>query len=166
MTVVNCRASGAAWAWGHGSRPSLVTPVAVLLAAPPARRIIGLWLPPFPRRSSRFAPSTPQSRPGGPMTDTHGTPSPDLKIIETRVYRGPNMWSYDPAIHLVVDLGSLENFSFITDPGSTEKLLEYLPRLDQHHCSRGRKGGFIERLHEGTWLGHITEHVSLQLQQE
>ena len=99
-------------------------------------------------------------------TATHGTPSPDLKIIETRVYRGPNMWSYDPAIHLVVDLGSLENFPSNTIPGFTEKLLEYLPRLDQHHCSRGRKGGFIERLHEGTWLGHITEHVSLQLQQE
>ena len=76
------------------------------------------------------------------------------------------MWSYDPAIHLVVDLGSLENFPSNTIPGFTERLLEYLPRLDQHHCSRGRRGGFIERLHEGTWLGHIAEHVALQLQQE
>ncbi|MDX6281789.1 MAG: cyanophycin synthetase, partial [Kribbellaceae bacterium] len=105
------------------------------------------------------------------MTDTapdqtHGTPSPDLKIIETRVYRGPNIWSYDPAIHLVVDLGSLEDFPSNTIDGFTERLLEYLPRLDQHHCSRGRRGGFIERLQEGTWLGHIAEHVSLQLQQE
>ena len=98
--------------------------------------------------------------------ETTGTPAPDLKIIETRVYRGPNVWSYDPAIHLVVDLGSLENFPSNTIPGFTEKLLEYLPRLDQHHCSRGRRGGFIERLHEGTWLGHIAEHVALQLQQE
>ncbi|NUR99082.1 MAG: ATP-grasp domain-containing protein, partial [Kribbellaceae bacterium] len=97
---------------------------------------------------------------------TTGTPSPDLKIIETRVYRGPNIWSYDPAIHLVVDLGSLEQFPSNTIPGFTERLLADLPRLDQHHCSRGRKGGFIERLHEGTWLGHIAEHVSLQLQQE
>ncbi|GAB2641590.1 cyanophycin synthetase [Kribbella swartbergensis] len=100
------------------------------------------------------------------INGTHGTPAPDLKIIETRVYRGPNVWSYDQAIHLVVDLGSLENFPSNTIPGFTDKLLEYLPRLDQHHCSRGRKGGFIERLHEGTWLGHITEHVALQLQQE
>ncbi|WP_328521367.1 cyanophycin synthetase [Kribbella sp. NBC_00359] len=98
--------------------------------------------------------------------ETTGTPAPDLKIIETRVYRGPNVWSYDPAIHLVVDLGSLENFPSNTIPGFSEKLLEYLPRLDQHHCSRGRRGGFIERLHEGTWLGHIAEHVALQLQQE
>jgi cyanophycin synthetase len=96
----------------------------------------------------------------------NGTPSPDLKIIETRVYRGPNIWSYDPAIHLVVDLGSLEQFPSNTIPGFTERLLDLLPRLDQHHCSRGRKGGFIERLHEGTWLGHIAEHVALQLQQE
>jgi cyanophycin synthetase len=94
------------------------------------------------------------------------TPSPDLKIIETRVFRGPNIWSYDPAIHLVVDLGCLEHFPSNTIDGFTEKLLNYLPRLDQHHCSRGRRGGFIERLHEGTWLGHIAEHVSLQLQQE
>ncbi|RZT17750.1 cyanophycin synthetase [Kribbella sp. VKM Ac-2569] len=100
------------------------------------------------------------------MTETHGTPAPDLKIIETRVFRGPNIWSYDPAIHLVVDLGSLENFPSNTIPGFTERLLADLPRLDQHHCSRGRKGGFIERLNEGTWLGHIAEHVSLQLQQE
>ncbi|TDD22538.1 cyanophycin synthetase [Kribbella turkmenica] len=103
------------------------------------------------------------------MTDnapTQGIPSPDLKIIETRVYRGPNVWSYEPAIHLVVDLGSLENFPSNAIPGFSEQLLELLPRLDQHHCSRGRRGGFIERLHEGTWLGHIAEHVALQLQQE
>ncbi|MFL6063390.1 MAG: cyanophycin synthetase [Friedmanniella sp.] len=99
-------------------------------------------------------------------TGTTGTPAPDLKIIETRVYRGPNVWSYDPAIHLVVDLGSLENFPSNTIPGFTERLLADLPRLDQHHCSRGRKGGFLERLDEGTWLGHIAEHVALQLQQE
>ena len=92
-------------------------------------------------------------------------PAGELKIIETRVYRGPNIWSYDPAIHLVVDLGSLEDFPSNTIDGFTERLLEHLPRLDQHHCSRGRRGGFIERLQEGTWLGHIAEHVSLQLQQ-
>jgi cyanophycin synthetase len=98
--------------------------------------------------------------------NTASRPSPDLKIIETRVYRGPNVWSYDPAIHLVVDLGSLEDFPSNTIDGFTEQLLAHLPRLDQHHCSRGKRGGFIERLDEGTWLGHIAEHVSLQLQQE
>lgn len=93
-------------------------------------------------------------------------PSPDLKIVQTRVYRGPNVWSYEPAIHLVVDLGTLEDFPSNTIDGFTDKLLELLPRLDQHHCSRGKRGGFVERMREGTWLGHITEHVALQLQQE
>ena len=94
------------------------------------------------------------------------TPSPDLSILETRVYRGANVWSYDKAIHLVVDLGSLEDFP--TNPlcGFTDNLLQMLPGLREHSCSRGRRGGFVERLHEGTWLGHVAEHAALALQQE
>jgi cyanophycin synthetase len=93
------------------------------------------------------------------------TPSPDLAILETRVYRGANVWSYDQAIHLVVELGSLEDFPSNTLPGFTENLLTMLPGLREHSCSRGRRGGFVERLQEGTWLGHVTEHVALALQQ-
>src|SRR4051794_13322676 len=94
-----------------------------------------------------------------------GRPSPDLVIVETRVYRGPNIWSYERAIHLVVDLGSLEDFPTDSLPGFTDHLLEALPGLREHSCSRGRRGGFVERLNEGTWLGHVTEHVALALQQ-
>ncbi len=94
------------------------------------------------------------------------TPEPDLTLVETRVYRGPNTWSYDKAIHLVVDLGSLEDFPTDTLPGFTDTLLSLLPGLREHSCSRGHRGGFVERLTEGTWLGHVTEHVALQLQQE
>jgi cyanophycin synthetase len=93
-------------------------------------------------------------------------PSPDLAIIETRVYRGANIWSYAKAIHLLVDLGDLEDWPSDRIPGFTERLLELLPGLKNHSCSRGRKGGFVERLTEGTWLGHVSEHVALQLQQE
>ncbi len=92
-------------------------------------------------------------------------PTPDLSILETRVYRGANVWSYDRAIHLVVDLGSLEQFPTNTLPDFTEHLLQMLPGLRDHSCSRGRRGGFVERLNEGTWLGHVSEHVSLALQQ-
>jgi cyanophycin synthetase len=92
-------------------------------------------------------------------------PTPDLAIIETRVYRGANVWSYDKAIHLVVDLGSLEKFPTNTIPGFTDSLLEMLPGLRDHSCSRGRRGGFVERLYEGTWLGHVAEHCALALQQ-
>ena len=94
-----------------------------------------------------------------------GRPTPDLDIVETRVYRGPNVWSYEKAIHLVVDLGVLEEFPTNTLPGFTEHLLEALPGLREHSCSRGRRGGFVERLHEGTWLGHVAEHCALALQQ-
>ena len=93
------------------------------------------------------------------------TPSPDLAIIETRVYRGANIWSYEKAIHLVVDLGSLEDFPTNTLPGFTDNLLQMLPGLREHSCSRGRRGGFVERLQEGTWLGHVAEHCALALQQ-
>jgi cyanophycin synthetase len=92
-------------------------------------------------------------------------PTPDLAIVETRVYRGPNIWSYDKAIHLEVDLGGLEQYPTDKLPGFTEHLLQALPGLAQHSCSRGRKGGFVERLQEGTWLGHVTEHCALALQQ-
>jgi cyanophycin synthetase len=95
-----------------------------------------------------------------------GTPKPELAIIETRVYRGPNVWSYNKSVHLVVDLGGLEDFPTNLIPGFTERLLALLPGLREHSCSRGRRGGFAERLDEGTWLGHVTEHVALQLQQE
>ncbi len=94
-----------------------------------------------------------------------GRPTADLAIVETRVYRGANVWSYDMAIHLVVDLGVLEDFPTNTIPGFTDHLVDALPGLREHTCSRGRRGGFLERLHEGTWLGHVAEHVALALQQ-
>jgi cyanophycin synthetase len=95
-----------------------------------------------------------------------GPAAPELSIIESRVYRGGNIWSYNPAIHLVVDLGVLEGYPTDTLDGFTDRLLELLPRLVNHTCSRGVKGGFVERMREGTWLGHVAEHVALQLQQE
>ena len=65
-------------------------------------------------------------------------PSPDLAIIETRVYRGANVWSYDKAIHLVVDLGVLEDWPTDRIPGFTERLLELLRRgLPRRHDRDG-----------------------------
>src|SRR5688572_6001561 len=92
-------------------------------------------------------------------------PKPDLRTIENRVYRGANVWSYEKSIHLVVDLGSLEEFPTNLLPGFTDELVAMLPGLREHSCSRGRRGGFVERLNEGTWLGHVAEHVALALQQ-
>ncbi|HEY6679437.1 MAG TPA: cyanophycin synthetase, partial [Actinomycetota bacterium] len=89
-----------------------------------------------------------------------------MKIVETQVFRGPNYWSYEPCVRLLVDLGSLEEWPSNTLPGFTEGLLEMLPGVGEHSCSLGRRGGFRERLEEGTWLGHIAEHVALELQRE
>ena len=95
-----------------------------------------------------------------------GPAAPELEILESRVYRGGNIWSYDPSVHLVVDLGVLEGYPTDTLPGFTDHLVELLPRLENHTCSTGVKGGFISRMRDGTWLGHVAEHVALQLQQE
>jgi cyanophycin synthetase len=111
-------------------------------------------------------PGSPQPGSPGPGGPGPGGPRPDLRILEARVYRGPNFWSYDKAIHLLVDLGSLEDFPSNTIPGFTDDLLELLPGLVDHTCGVGRRGGFVERLREGTWLGHVAEHVALQLQRE
>ncbi len=95
-----------------------------------------------------------------------GPPAPDLRIVESRVYRGGNIWSYQPSIHLVVDLGVLEGYPTDTLDGFVDALVEALPGLHNHTCSTGVKGGFVQRMRSGTWLGHVAEHVALQLQQE
>jgi cyanophycin synthetase len=93
-------------------------------------------------------------------------PKPDLQIVQTQVFRGPNYYSYDPAIRLVVDLGSLEEWPSNTIPGFNEGLLRLLPGVGEHSCSRGHAGGFRERLEEGTWAGHVAEHIAIELQRE
>src|SRR6266540_1566857 len=90
----------------------------------------------------------------------------ELKILESRVFRGPNFWSYELCIRMLVDLGSLEHWPSNTIKGFNQALLEMLPGLKDHSCSLGRAGGFIERLNEGTWLGHVAEHAALELQRE
>ncbi|MEX2202800.1 MAG: cyanophycin synthetase [Actinomycetota bacterium] len=91
---------------------------------------------------------------------------PDLKIVETQIFRGPNYWSYDPCVRLLVDLGALEDWPSNTIPGFVEGLLSMLPGVGEHSCSLGKRGGFRERLQEGTWVGHVAEHVSIELQRE
>src|SRR5579859_1629358 len=102
----------------------------------------------------------------GRSAQTAPGPRGTMRVVETRVYRGPNYWSYDPAIKLIVDLGPLEAHPSNTIPGFVDGLLEILPAVGQHSCSTGNAGGFERRLRDGTWLGHVAEHVALQLQRE
>jgi cyanophycin synthetase len=89
-----------------------------------------------------------------------------MKILETRVYRGPNLYALGPVIRLRVDLGELEAYPTLRLPGFNERLLELMPTLHEHSCSYGEPGGFVRRLceDEGTWLGHVLEHVAIELQ--
>ena len=87
-----------------------------------------------------------------------------LEIRQTNVYRGPNVWARMPVIHLVLDIGELEDRPTNKIPGFYEHLTEAIPSLYDHGCSLGRPGGFLQRLREGTWMGHVLEHVALELQ--
>ena len=88
----------------------------------------------------------------------------DIKFLEIRHLRGPNIWTYRPVIEAIVDIGELEDYPSNTLPGFVDRLKAFLPSLIEHRCSYGERGGFVRRLEEGTWPGHILEHVSLELQ--
>ena len=88
----------------------------------------------------------------------------DIKFLEVRYLRGPNIWTYRPVIEAVVDIGELEDFPSNTIPGFVDRLKSFLPSLIEHRCSYGERGGFLRRLEEGTWPAHILEHISLELQ--
>ncbi|HZF08516.1 MAG TPA: cyanophycin synthetase [Thermoanaerobaculia bacterium] len=89
-----------------------------------------------------------------------------MKILETRVYRGPNLYALWPVIRLRLDLEELEDYPTGRLPGFAERLLALLPTLAEHTCSYSEPGGFVRRMTEGegTWLGHVLEHLALELQ--
>jgi cyanophycin synthetase len=88
----------------------------------------------------------------------------ELEVSRIRALRGPNYWRLAPVIACDVQLGSLEHVTSSEIPGFYERLTEAIPTLAEHHCTRQEPGGFLERLHEGTHLPHILEHVALELQ--
>jgi cyanophycin synthetase len=87
-----------------------------------------------------------------------------LEIRRIRVLRGPNIWADYPVIELLLDLGPLKDRSSDEIPGFNERLKGWLPSLVEHRCSVGERGGFFQRLERGTYLAHILEHVTLELQ--
>jgi cyanophycin synthetase len=90
-----------------------------------------------------------------------------MKILETSVFRGPNIYAKFPVIRHVVDIGILEEWpSAKIGEDFIEQLLDALPGLQEHGCSYREPGGFVRRLREdeGTWMAHIWEHMSIELQ--
>lgn len=88
----------------------------------------------------------------------------NIQLLRVTYLRGPNIWTYRPVIEAWVDIGTLEDYPSNTLPGFVERLTAWLPGLIEHRCGVGERGGFVQRLHEGTWAGHIMEHVVLELQ--
>ncbi|HEX5804964.1 MAG TPA: cyanophycin synthetase [Macromonas sp.] len=87
-----------------------------------------------------------------------------IQFLRINYLRGPNIWTYRPAVEALIDIGDLEDCPSNTLPGFNERLTAWLPGLAEHHCGVGHRGGFLERLRDGTWPGHIMEHVAIELQ--
>jgi len=90
-----------------------------------------------------------------------------MKILSKNVYVGPNVYANFPVICYQIDIGELENWPSVKlGKDFTDGLVNALPSLQKHGCSYGEEGGFLRRLteDEGTWIGHIWEHVAIELQ--
>ncbi|WP_137939072.1 cyanophycin synthetase [Chitinivorax sp. B] len=88
----------------------------------------------------------------------------DIQFLRVTYLRGPNIWTYRPVLEAWVDIGELEESPSNTIPGFYERLSNWLPTLIEHRCGVGERGGFLQRVREGTWPAHIMEHVVLELQ--
>jgi len=87
----------------------------------------------------------------------------DIQLLRINYLRGPNIWTYRPALEVWLDLGVLEDHPSNSLPGLNDRLTAWLPALQEHHCGVGERGGFLQRLQEGTWCGHVLEHVVIEL---
>jgi len=89
-----------------------------------------------------------------------------MKILEIKVLKGPNYWSVrrNKLIQMKLDLEELEKQPTNTIPGFRERLEKLFPSMIEHRCSESVRGGFFKRVDEGTWMGHVIEHVALEIQ--
>ena len=89
-----------------------------------------------------------------------------MEIVKVQVLRGPNIWSSyrKKLIQMRLDIGELEQYPTNRIPGFRERLQTVMPTLLEHRCSEGHRGGFFKRVEEGTWMGHVIEHIALEMQ--
>ena len=87
-----------------------------------------------------------------------------MNIRKVLALRGPNIWSRHTVLEAWVDLGTLKDTSSAQIPGFNDRLMSWLPTMIEHRCSVGERGGFFQRLRWGTYLAHILEHTTLELQ--
>src|SRR5690348_12938992 len=87
-----------------------------------------------------------------------------MEFRKVLALRGPNIWANFPVLEAWVDLGALRSADSQSLPAFTDRLKQWLPSLVEHRCTSGMRGGFFDRLDTGTSLGHVFEHVALELQ--
>ena len=89
-----------------------------------------------------------------------------MKIVSINAMRGPNYWSVrrHKLIVMVLDLEEMEDYPSNKVDGFYERLKDMFPSMYEHRCSVGEPGGFFQRVQEGTWMGHIIEHIALEIQ--
>lgn len=89
-----------------------------------------------------------------------------MKILSVQALRGPNIWSVSrkKLIQMRLDLENLEALPTNKIPGFRERLEHLFPTMIEHRCSEGKRGGFFERIDRGTWMGHVIEHIALEIQ--
>ena len=87
-----------------------------------------------------------------------------MEIRKILMLRGPNIWSRHPVLEAWVDLQDLKDSPSDSIPGFNDRLMAWLPTMIEHRCSIGERGGFFQRLRDGTYPAHILEHVSIELQ--
>jgi cyanophycin synthetase len=89
-----------------------------------------------------------------------------MKILGIQVLRGPNIWAINrkKLIQMRLDLEDLEQRPTNLIDGFSERIKTLIPTLYTHRCSKGQPGGFFSRVDEGTWMGHVIEHIALEIQ--
>jgi cyanophycin synthetase len=102
----------------------------------------------------------------GQKENTKKTSNKQMEILEINVMRGPNYWSIyrHKLIVMKLDIGELENHPTNNIDGFADRLENMFPSMYEHHCSEGQEGGFFSRVREGTWMGHVIEHIALEIQ--
>ncbi|MEG1667054.1 cyanophycin synthetase [Chryseobacterium sp.] len=89
-----------------------------------------------------------------------------MKIEKIQALRGPNIWSIrrKKLIQMRLDLEEMEDFPTNKIEGFRERIEQLMPSLISHRCSEGTRGGFFHRIETGTWMGHVIEHIALEIQ--
>ena len=89
-----------------------------------------------------------------------------MRILDLKAMRGPNHWSVKrhKLVIMRLDIEDLEEKPTDKIPGFYERITTLIPSLYKHRCSEDHEGGFYERLERGTWMGHVIEHIALEIQ--